>query len=214
MKNIVYTMVLCAVVFSIMSAQARPPQVINLTSYQTNGGVVLFCTTPTPLSGTLTNLDVRYSLNPINNLNWTTASNVAGLTYPGNPGDVNEYLIDGLIPGINYYFAVKVGDDSGTGANSWSLPAMTYSLAGVDTCSAILTWCQSLCETAAGYKIYFGTSTGNYTSNFDVGNVTSCLVNNLAFGTKYYFAAMTYDTNGNISSFSNEATFQYPPAPP
>ncbi len=58
----------------------------------------------------------------------------------------------------------------------------------------------------AGYKIYFGTSSGNYTQNIDVGNVTSYAVTNLSTGTAYYFATTAYDASSNESSFSNEVS--------
>ena len=58
----------------------------------------------------------------------------------------------------------------------------------------------------AGYKVYSGVSSRNYTQNTDVGNVTSYTVTNLSGGTTYYFAVTAYDTSGNQSSFSNELT--------
>ena len=58
----------------------------------------------------------------------------------------------------------------------------------------------------AAYKIYFGTSSGNYTQNIDVGNVTIYTVTNLSTGTAYYFATTAYDASNNESSFSNEVS--------
>lgn len=56
----------------------------------------------------------------------------------------------------------------------------------------------------AGYKVYSGVSSGNYTQNVDVGNVTSYTATSLSVGTTYYFAVTAYDTSGNQSIFSNE----------
>jgi hypothetical protein len=56
----------------------------------------------------------------------------------------------------------------------------------------------------AGYKVYSGISSRNYTQNTDVGNVTSYTVTNLSVGSTYYFVVTAYDTTGNQSSFSNE----------
>ncbi|MBI5742107.1 MAG: fibronectin type III domain-containing protein [Nitrospirae bacterium] len=55
----------------------------------------------------------------------------------------------------------------------------------------------------AGYKIYFGTSSYNYSSAIDAGNVTAYNIENLPSGT-YYFVIVAYDTSGNESTFSNE----------
>lgn len=56
----------------------------------------------------------------------------------------------------------------------------------------------------AGYKVYYGTASGSYTSTINVGKVTSYTINNLASGT-YYFAVTAYDTVGLESGYSNEA---------
>ncbi len=56
----------------------------------------------------------------------------------------------------------------------------------------------------AGFKVYYGTSSRNYTSSLDVGNVTTRTVTNLADGPTYYFAVTAYDAMRNESSLSNE----------
>lgn len=55
-----------------------------------------------------------------------------------------------------------------------------------------------------GYKVHYGTSTGNYTYSSDVSNSTSSLISNLAQGT-WCFAVTAYDTSGNESSYSTES---------
>ncbi len=62
----------------------------------------------------------------------------------------------------------------------------------------------------AGYKIYYGVVSGDYTNRDDVGNVTAATVTGLAGGTTYYFAATTYDGSGNESDFSNEIAYKVP----
>jgi hypothetical protein len=61
----------------------------------------------------------------------------------------------------------------------------------------------------AGYKVYFGTTSGVYSSSLNVGlNVgtpPSYIVNNLGAGT-YYFGVTAYDTAGLESGFSNEGS--------
>lgn len=58
----------------------------------------------------------------------------------------------------------------------------------------------------AGYKIYYGTSSGNYTTTVDVGNINSYQLNNLPDGFTYYFVTTAYDLSGNESGYSNEAS--------
>jgi len=67
----------------------------------------------------------------------------------------------------------------------------------------------------AGYKLYYGTATGNYTSTINVGNVRTYQVNNLTDGLTYYFAVTAYNTSGNESVYSNEVnkTVQSQPLP-
>ncbi len=55
----------------------------------------------------------------------------------------------------------------------------------------------------AGYKIHYGTSSGNYTTTVDVGNVTAYALNNLPAGT-YYIVTTAYYTSGGESGYSNE----------
>lgn len=67
----------------------------------------------------------------------------------------------------------------------------------------------------AGYKIYYGTISGNYTEVKDVG-IPSCsttgdnrecsyTLEDLSPGT-WYFAVTAYDTSGNESDYSNEVS--------
>ena len=62
----------------------------------------------------------------------------------------------------------------------------------------------------AGYRMYYGTNSGHYTSMVSVGNKTSCTVTNLDSGRTYYFAATAYDHNGNESGLSQEISYTVP----
>ena len=69
----------------------------------------------------------------------------------------------------------------------------------------------------AGYKIYYGTASGSYTDNIDVGNVTTYQLTDLTDGLTYYFAVTAYDTSQNESDYSNEVSKTIgtgPPPPP
>lgn len=66
----------------------------------------------------------------------------------------------------------------------------------------------------AGYKVYYGTSSGSYNSTIDAGNVTSTNIINLTEKVTYYFAVTAYDTAGNESSYSNEVSKAIPDLTP
>jgi Fibronectin type III domain len=57
----------------------------------------------------------------------------------------------------------------------------------------------------AGYKVYYGTSSGYYGTSIDVGNQTSFTLRGLDPGT-YYFTTSAYDSSGNESGLSMEAS--------
>jgi PKD repeat protein len=58
----------------------------------------------------------------------------------------------------------------------------------------------------SGYKVYYGTASGSYSSNMNAGNSTTATVASLADGSTYYFAVKAYDSAGNESGFSNEVS--------
>jgi hypothetical protein len=76
--------------------------------------------------------------------------------------------------------------------------------------SVILTWNPSTDPAVAGYRIYYGTASHDYTNTVVVGNVTTATISGLTAGTTYFFAATTYDSTGDESAFSNEASFAVP----
>jgi hypothetical protein len=55
----------------------------------------------------------------------------------------------------------------------------------------------------AGYEVYYGLSTGNYTTTVNVGNTTTTTLQNLSSPT-YYVAVTAYDSNNVQSGFSPE----------
>ena len=57
----------------------------------------------------------------------------------------------------------------------------------------------------AGYQIYFGTSSGNYTEVLNVADATEYTLNDVPPGI-YFIAVTAYDTSGNESAYSNEVS--------
>lgn len=58
----------------------------------------------------------------------------------------------------------------------------------------------------SGYKVYYGTTSGVYSSSVDAGNVMSYQLTGLTDGATYYFAVTAYDTSGNQSVYSSEVS--------
>src|SRR5437867_4852435 len=73
-----------------------------------------------------------------------------------------------------------------------------------------LAWDANTEPDLAGYKLYYGFSSGSYPFSADVGNVTSYTLSGLLEGRIYYFAAIAYDSSLNESGFSNEVSKAIP----
>jgi hypothetical protein len=100
------------------------------------------------------------------------------------------------------------------GANKVSLPAFSIAVSGVGTGSAALSWMPptrntdgSTLTNLAGYKIYYGTSSGALNKTIQISNagISSYVVENLSPAT-YYFAVKAYTTAGVESALSNTAS--------
>ena len=82
-----------------------------------------------------------------------------------------------------------------------------------------LGWDQNTEPDLAGYKIYYGNSSGNYTESVNIisGNVTTCTISDLIEGQTYYFAATAQNSSQVESNYSAEVlvtvTLQQPPRP-
>ncbi len=84
-----------------------------------------------------------------------------------------------------------------------NLIAITMSLTSAST-DVQLAWDSNREPDLAGYRILYGTTSGNYTRTIDVGSVTSHVVSALIANTTYYFVVVAYDQAGNVSQPSNE----------
>ncbi len=56
----------------------------------------------------------------------------------------------------------------------------------------------------AGYKVHYGSASGEYTTTVNVGNVTTYTVTNLVNGAPYHFAVTAYNAAGQESGYSND----------
>ncbi len=76
--------------------------------------------------------------------------------------------------------------------------------------SVTLAWNSSPTRTVAGYRLYVGTTSRDYTNIVDTGNATIATVPNLTAGTTYYFAVTAYDQIGLESELSTEVRYTVP----
>lgn len=73
-----------------------------------------------------------------------------------------------------------------------------------------LAWDASSSSGAAGYYVYYGTTSGFYSYKVDAGDTTSVTLTDLIPGVTYYIAATSYDENEDESSFSSELSYTVP----
>ena len=90
----------------------------------------------------------------------------------------------------------------------YTVPVLLFLLCNFSQATAAdisLAWDASISPNVSGYKIYSGTSSGNYGTPLTIGNQTTYTVSGLSTGT-YYFAVTAFDADGNESDFSNEVS--------
>ena len=111
--------------------------------------------------------------------------------------------------GMTSNIVISVSD----GVSSVSLPAFSINVAAVvtSTGTATLSWLPptentdgSVLTDLAGYKIYYGTTAGSYTSVITVNNpgISSYVVDNLPGGNTYFFVITSVTTSGMESEYS------------
>jgi hypothetical protein len=75
--------------------------------------------------------------------------------------------------------------------------------------SVTLAWDPPTSNNATGYRLYRGTVSRQYTVVTTVGSQTTCQVNDLVVGTRYYFAVKAYNSYGE-SGYSSELAYTPP----
>ncbi len=66
--------------------------------------------------GRATAYDLRRSMTPITELNFSAATVITGLAAPQAAGSLESFTVAGLTSGVEYYFALRTKDDAG----NWS----------------------------------------------------------------------------------------------
>jgi len=86
-------------------------------------------------------------------------------------------------------------------------PGQTFGATAPAGQSVTLVWNVNTDPNVTGCNVYYGVSSGNYTSVVNAGNVTNTTVSGLVAGVTYYFAATTYDAAGDQSGYSTEIAY-------
>jgi hypothetical protein len=84
-------------------------------------------------------------------------------------------------------------------------------IAQAQAAQVTLAWDPNSEPDLSGYKLYYGTSSGNYSNTISLGLVTTYTVTNLTDGVTYFFALTAFDAEGFESAKSNEVSYT-PPA--
>jgi hypothetical protein len=134
---------------------------------------------------------------------WATFSTTTG-RLSGTPASANVGSYTGIV--------IRVSD--GTTTVPLSTFSITVTAAGTTTGSATLRWTPPTLnedgtpiENLAGYRVYYGTNTGNLNQVLNIAGagVTSAVIQNLTPAT-WYFALKAYNAANVESSFSNIAS--------
>jgi fibronectin type 3 domain-containing protein len=76
--------------------------------------------------------------------------------------------------------------------------------------SVVVNWEPNTETELAGYKLYWGTASGQYQHSVDVGKNTHYTMENVEQGQSYYFSATAYDQEGLESDLSEECICEVP----
>jgi hypothetical protein len=178
--------------------------------------------------------DLRYSFSTVTDDNWDAATPVDDVPDPGPGGSVEVFVVKGLTPGIDYYFALKTCDEvpnesglsncaHGTTVAEIVPPAAVDDLHANATSDTEfeLTWTATgddgMEGTATAYDIRYSvrpmtaqewskaTRVENLPAPAPPGASESLVVTGLNAGTNYYFALEVIDDALNRSEMSNSA---------
>ena len=86
-------------------------------------------------------------------------------------------------------------------------PAVALGATPAGTYGVILAWNPSPAPVVAGYRIRYGTASGNYPNTVWPGNNLWTAIQGLNSGVTYYFVVTVYDWDGRESPSSGEISF-------
>jgi hypothetical protein len=115
--------------FQMITPDTTPPTAVgNLTaSNPTNSSIDLAWTAPGDDgdTGTASVYDIRYSVSPITDENFASATQVTDEPNPLIAGTSQSMTVIGLSPNTNYYFAIKTADEASNTSALSNVPTLT-----------------------------------------------------------------------------------------
>jgi Fibronectin type III domain len=118
----------------------------------------------------------------------------------------------GLNVQSNYSYSVSALDQAGN-ESARSVPSQVTTFGDCTNPGGqniTLAWDPSGDPAIAGYVLYYGTASRNYTTSNNVWNSSSATVRNLQSGATYFFAVTAFNTFGLESDFSGEVSYIAP----
>jgi hypothetical protein len=116
--------------------------------------------------------------------------------------DIYEFEIESISDSVHFF---RYGNDYPPERNvelAWIEFEPMQSIP--DTAKVVVSWDRNTEADLAGYNVYWGLKTGQYTSITNAGLDTFKLLAGLPFNRQLFFAVTAYDTVPNESGFSNE----------
>lgn len=90
------------------------------------------------------------------------------------------------------------------------LGGVLFSGTKADAQSVTLTWDPSPTSTVVGYRLHYGTTSGDYPNKVTLSKNTLHTLNGLTAGTRYFFVVTAFTDSGLESDFSNRVDYTIP----
>jgi len=132
---------------------------------------------------------------------------------PVETGKVTIFTLHGLSDSETYHFVLTAYSGSEESDYSTEITVEPLPLTAPSDIAADFSWIPNEETDLAGYKIHYGTASGDYTETIDVGKPEpvdgriQAQVSGLIEGTTYYFVATAYDSAGVESDYSEEVVW-------
>ncbi|WP_181416816.1 LamG-like jellyroll fold domain-containing protein [Nitrospira lenta] len=117
-------------------------------------------------------------------------------------GDAVDFVINRGADGSNSYDTTAFDPTIIFASTTTTSPTTPPPTTG--TAAVTLSWNKNTESDLSFYRVYYGTSSRNYSNSMGVGTALSSTISNLTPGTIYYFAVTAVDTSGNESAPSGE----------